>query len=255
MLRTTKEIFGYEVKGYEENVGKVDDLLFMDKDFLIRYLVVNIGPILFGRKVLISPVALGEPDWVSQQFPVNLTKEQIKESPDIKTDQPISELDLDKLHTYYRWPKFWAPLNPRVGTPTDLQKTKPEHRTDTVRLSIQKQKQLDEPKLRSVDEIIGYDVLGNDGVAGKVEDVIIDDQIWKLHYLVVNTGSIFSHKKVLLAIDWIDWFRHRKSQLKVDIPVKMIQDSPEFDPEVPMTRRKEEVYYDFHGKPYYWVKR
>lgn len=255
MLRCTKEMIGYEVKGFDDKIGKVDDFLFMDTDFNIRYLVVNIGPIFLGRKVLISPEALGEPDWISKQFPVNLTAQEIKDSPDIKTDRPISEMDLDRLHNYYRWPKYWTPLNTGVSTPVKSKRIDPERLTNTIRLSIQKQRQLNGPKLRSVDEIIGYRVKAKDGIAGNVDDVIIDDRTWKLHYVVVNTGSIFNHKKVLLASDWINMFKHQKSELQVDMPVKIIEDSPEFDPNTPMTHRNEEVYYDFHGKPYYWVKR
>ena len=261
MLRCTKEILNYDVKAFDDTIGKVDDFLFMDTDFHIQYLVVNIGPILFGRKVLIAPHALGEPDWVSQQVPVNLTKEEIKSSPNIKTDQPISEMDLDRLHDYYQWPKFWTSLsNTMVSTPMtvgrhDPNRGEPGYQTNTVQLSIQKQRQATTSKLRSINEVMGYKVSGTDGTAGTVDDIVVDDKLWILRYLVIKTGTIFNHKNVLLAADWIDWIRHRESELEVDLPVELIEKSPEFDPEMPMTRRQEEVFYDFHGKPYYWVKR
>ncbi len=255
MLRTTKEMLGYTVKGFDDTIGTVDDFFFLDDDFHIRYLVVQIGAFVFNRKVLITPDALGEPDWVSQQFPVNLTKKEIKGSPDIKTNRPISAMDLERLHDYYRWPKFWTPLNPAVSPPKGIKNDQQSPATNTIRLSIQKQQQLTEPKLRSMREIIGYRVKASDGTAGRVIDTILNDQTWKFHYVVINTGSIFNHKKVLLAVDWINLFQHRKSQIQVDMPVKTIEDSPEFDPNTPMTHRREEVYYEFHGKPYYWVKR
>ena len=260
MLRLTKELINYNVKAFDDEIGKVNDFLFMDEDFIIRYMVVNIGALVFGRDVLISPNELGEPDWVSKQFPVNLTKEEIQESPDIKTDQPISAMDLERLHDHYKWPKFWTPLNtagtgPSTPSQTSIGAVKPEHRTDTARLAIEKQMQLDGPKLRSIHEVIGYDVDANDGVAGKIEDIIIDDKNWRLRYIVIKTGNIFNNKNVILAVDWINWISHRNSKLRVDMPVKLIEQSPEFDPQTPMTRREEEVFYDFHGKPYYWINR
>ena len=260
MLRLTKELINYNVKAFDDEIGKVNDFLFMDEDFIIRYMVVNIGVIIFGRNVLIPPSTLGEPDWMSKQFPINLTKEEIKDAPDIKTDQPISALDLDRLHDHYKWPKFWTTFNTAgtaLSTPshTSSDAVKPEHRTDTARIAIEKHMQITGPKLRSVNEIFGYEVEANDGVAGKIDDIIIDDKLWRLRYVVINTGTLFNNKKVILAVDWIDWISHRNSKLRVDIPVKFIEQSPEFDPTVPMTRRQEEVFYDFHGKPYYWINR
>jgi hypothetical protein len=260
MLRLTKELINYDVKAFDDQIGKVDDFLFMDTDFIIQYMVVNTGPLFLGRNVLISPSTLGEPDWISKQIPVNLTKQEIKDSPDIKTDQPISAIDLERLHDYYRWPKFWTPFNTALNSTntrssSNKRAVTPEQRTDTVKLSLQKVKEIDTPKLRSVNEVIGYEIAANDGTAGTIDDIIIDDKLWFLRYLVIKTGNIFNHKKVVLAVDWIDWISHRKSEFRIDMPIQTIKESPEFDPETPMTRRQEEVFYDFHGKPYYWVKR
>ena len=47
-------------------IGEVDDLYFDDEDWAIRYLVVDTGGWLSGRKVLISPVAIGHPDWMAR---------------------------------------------------------------------------------------------------------------------------------------------------------------------------------------------
>ena len=63
---------------------------FDDKTWAIRYLVVDTGAWLPGRRVLISPIALGQPDWAGQFFPVKLTMEQVRNSPDIDTDKPVS---------------------------------------------------------------------------------------------------------------------------------------------------------------------
>ncbi|MNL83710.1 hypothetical protein D3C87_2114350 [compost metagenome] len=57
-----------------------------DETWTIPYLIVRLS----DRKVLISPKALKTPDWGNESFPVNLTKEQIKHSPDIDTRMPVS---------------------------------------------------------------------------------------------------------------------------------------------------------------------
>ncbi len=90
MLRNVKDLRGYAIAASDGVIGKVDDLYFDDDDWAIRYLIVDTGNWLSGRKVLISPLAIGRPDWLGQQLPVSLTKAQIERSPDIDTRKPVS---------------------------------------------------------------------------------------------------------------------------------------------------------------------
>ncbi len=46
--------------------------------------------ILDVRKVLVSPLAIGQPDWLGQLLPVSLTKAQVEKSPDIDTKKTVS---------------------------------------------------------------------------------------------------------------------------------------------------------------------
>ena len=40
--------------------------------------------------MLISPIATRHPDWADKELPVSITKEQVKNNPDIDTDKPVS---------------------------------------------------------------------------------------------------------------------------------------------------------------------
>jgi len=62
MLRDVKHLKGCDIKATDGEIGKVDEFLFDDKEWIIRYLVVNTGNWLKKRKVIIPPVVLGEPD-------------------------------------------------------------------------------------------------------------------------------------------------------------------------------------------------
>jgi hypothetical protein len=109
MLRSLTEIDGYTILDLSnEKVGYVNDFYFDDAAWVIRYLVVDTGVWLPGRQVLISPVALEQPDWGSGvSLPVRLTKQQIEASPPIATDKPVSRQKEVKLADYYRWPAYW----------------------------------------------------------------------------------------------------------------------------------------------------
>ena len=83
MLRNLKDLRGYAIRATDGNIGKVDDFYFDDEDWRIRYLVVDTGSWLSGRKVLISPNAVGRAGWMARRLPVALTRSQVERSPDV----------------------------------------------------------------------------------------------------------------------------------------------------------------------------
>jgi hypothetical protein len=117
------------------DAGTVDDLYFRDENWHIRYLVVKTPSGFANRRALIATNALERPQWEKQVvFPVDLTKAQVKNSPDIDLDKPVSEEQLVELHKYYGW-------------------------------SIYKYHSGDQ-HLRSAREVIGYHIQARDGGIG-----------------------------------------------------------------------------------------
>lgn len=57
-LRRTKDLWQYTIGAINTDIGRVHDLYFDDETWTIRYIVVETGAFLPGRKVLISPAAL-----------------------------------------------------------------------------------------------------------------------------------------------------------------------------------------------------
>jgi hypothetical protein len=108
MLRTVRDLQGYAIRATDGVIGEVADFFFDDEDWVIRYLVVDAGTWLRGRHVLISPVAIGHPDWMAQLLPVSITKDQVKNSPDIDTRKPVSRQHETEHLGYYGYPFYWG---------------------------------------------------------------------------------------------------------------------------------------------------
>jgi uncharacterized protein YrrD len=250
MLRSLRELNGYTILALDGEIGSVHDFYFDDQEWAIRYLVIDTGPWILGRKVLISPEALGQPDWMGQKFPVNLDRDEIEYSPEIDTDKPVSMQQQKALHDFFNWPAYWATPFSTAPMPAIYGANQPAK--ETV-----KEKEVEEmdPNLRRAQEVIGYQVDGRDSVLGKVDDFILDDQDWILRYLVLDSGALVKDKKVLIAPFWIRWIRHDEKQVYIDLREQTIKDSPAFDHTQPLNREYEEVLYDFHGRPHYWIKR
>ena len=67
----------------------------------MRWLVIDCGTWLSGRKVLIHPSAIPRDDLEQQQFVVALTKAQVEDSPKLLEAQPVSQQMENQLYTYY----------------------------------------------------------------------------------------------------------------------------------------------------------
>jgi hypothetical protein len=74
MLRSVKDLRGYIIGAIDGEIGQVHELYFDDQSWIVRYLVVDTGTWLPGRRVLLSPMALGQPDWETHVLPVGLTR-------------------------------------------------------------------------------------------------------------------------------------------------------------------------------------
>src|SRR6478736_1189159 len=107
MIRTIKQIRGRTLAASDGHIGKVTDLFFDDAFWHVRYFVVETGIKLNRRTVLIAPEAVHPADWTEENFPVDLTIAQVRSSPKVETDQPVSRRQEQELRAHYQWPAYW----------------------------------------------------------------------------------------------------------------------------------------------------
>jgi hypothetical protein len=81
-LRSAREIVGYNVEARDGPIGHIEDLLFDEESWAIRYVVMNTRNWLPGKHVIISPQRFTEPSWTEHKIWVDLTREQILHSPE-----------------------------------------------------------------------------------------------------------------------------------------------------------------------------
>ena len=90
MLRSLYAMLDYHIAATDGVQGTVQDFLFDDESWVVHYLVAETASPLGKRKVLILPFAVGRPDWELKRIPVLLTGEQIRTSPPLEADMPLS---------------------------------------------------------------------------------------------------------------------------------------------------------------------
>ena len=251
MLGNLKDLFGYNIQANDGEIGKVHDIYFDGESWIVRYLVVDIGPWILGKKVLIAPEALGRPDRDREIFPVRLTQENIKRSPDWKTALPVSKQQELALHEHTSWPSQSVPFAPTVSNPVSAPVSP---RSKVEQQAIERMLQADSYHMGSAQELMGYGVTGKDESLGKVDDLIVDDETWKLPYLVLDTGTWLSAgKKTLIATPWVVWIFFKDNEVHIDLPQDAVEGSPYYTPGTSISRSYEETLYDYYGRPYSWV--
>lgn len=101
MKRSLDELIGYSLKARDGEKGKVKNFLFDDRSWMIRYLEAELGNFLAEKRVLIPRMFLGEPEWGDRHFPIELSVERIKDSPDLNFDMPVSRKYEQELVKHY----------------------------------------------------------------------------------------------------------------------------------------------------------
>lgn len=107
-LRDSDEICSYNIEGSDEGIGHVEDFIFDDESWTVHYLIVdtrNWWP--GGKKVLIAIHWIDDINWVDTTVRVNLTREQIKNSPAYNADVAVNREYESNLHTYYGRETYW----------------------------------------------------------------------------------------------------------------------------------------------------
>lgn len=250
MLRSANELFNYKLAAKDGEIGRCMDFLFDDDFWTIRYMVAGTGKWLPGKRVLISPLSLGEPRWQDKIFPVWLTREQIEQAPGIDEHASLTRQYEKKLAKYYGYPPYWAGPNAWANYDTPVI---PVNR-DVIKEKLFENNDLDDDiHLRSSKEVLNYHIHASDGDVGHVKDFILDDFMWTLRYLVVDPRSWLPGRKVLITPLWVELVEWFDQKVQVNLTVEEIKNSPPYDPSAPVNREYEERLYDFYGRPKYWA--
>jgi uncharacterized protein YrrD len=227
MLRNIKDLHGFRIAAKDGDIGMIKDFYFDDETWTVRYLIVKTGP-WFSREVLISAATVTDHSWEDSTFSVGITREQVRDSPDIDTDKPISRQQEAELANYYPWQSYWGTGFYRGGVwgiiePTPLIDPKLIRDIDETEISHE------DRHLRSSKEVTGYHIHAENGDIGHVTNFVFDDQTWQIAYLVVDTHNWIGGKKVLVAVKHVKEVEWENSKVVVDLTIDALKTSEAVD--------------------------
>jgi hypothetical protein len=221
MLSTGLDLKNFTIVAEDGKIGHVSDFLFDDKSWLIRWMVVQTGNWLNGRKVLIHPSSITNVDHPGRAIRLALTMDKIKNSPDISTDEPVSRQMQYSLYGYYGYDPYWG-----GGIYPGGLGFIPPHMQHPGTVADVLEAGEGDPDLRSISAVVGYHIQATDGPIGHVENFLVDEQSWHIAYLAVATKNWWPGQHVLVApvaVQKISWL---EANIDLDLTRERITTSP-----------------------------
>jgi hypothetical protein len=251
-MLTNKRLQSFVIHATDGELGYVHEIYFDDETWTIRYLTVDTGGWLGGRRVLISPFSIVRTDWDARRLDVALTKKQVEDSPNIDTHRPVSRQHEAAYLGYYGFPYYWGgpflwgtayyPSGVAVSETSSAEKV-----ADRIR------KESADSHLRSTGAVTGYNIEAADGEIGHVDGFVVDDEAWAIRYIEVATRNWWPGKKVLVSPAWMERVSWTNSKVYVGLSREAIKDAPEYIESTPITREYENRLYFHYGRPPYWL--
>lgn len=219
MLFAVSGLIGCSVEASDGAVGAIKDFLFDAENWKIRWMEVEPGERLMGRRVLIHPSSIepldvsaprgGLPMLSFQHTPsvsLWLTKEKIEAAPAPPEQAPVTREIESQLCAYYGFDPDWADADGAAAGDSG------------------------DRRLVSAVSVKGCHVHATDGDFGHVENLLADDVKWDIRYLVIATRNWLPGRHVVLAPHAVTGVETGKGRVDVNVTEEQVKSSPEWDP-------------------------
>jgi uncharacterized protein YrrD len=231
MLHSANGLRGFAIAAADGELGSVKDVYFDDAQWVIRYIVVNTGGWPNGFDVLLSPMSVLAEEWDNRALRVNLTMQQIKNSPGIDTAKPVERQHEEEFNAYYGYPYYWAGPHRGSAVYPGVVEKKPLDAAEmlAIRQRLVRERASADPHLRSCGDVVGYRIHATDGQIGHVEDFLFDQTDWSIQLMVVDTRKWLIGKHVLISPRQVERVSWEDRTVFVSVAREQLERSPEYD--------------------------
>jgi PRC-barrel domain len=213
MLQSVNDLKGYGIIASDVEIGNIEECYFDDLSFVVRYIVANTGSWLTGKQKLISPFSVTHLDRQKHNVHINLTKEQVVNSPGIEKHQPFSR-QIEKIISDYYGNRSTIESGVAAAPAPDVH-------------------------LRSMHEIANYKIVAIDGVIGQLEDFFLETDDWSIRYIGVDTNDWLQGKHILISSMWLGQISWSERTVAINLTRNQIESSPDYDQVTEISREYE----------------
>lgn len=214
MIRSYKQMQRTKIRALDGPIGTLRDIYFDDTSWRIQYLVIELGSWFTGKDVVIPPSVFSPYDGISLN--VELTKLELKSCPDekdilLKVSQDFRNQSFVNYFcsagaSLYGGPLIIPPMTKKFNHGAIIN-----------------------PHLHSCTDLLNYMIKGSDGNIGLLSDILIDDSVWKIRFVVGIIKSLSEKYEKLIENKLIDTIDNSNLLIKVSLDSKHIIKNPNFD--------------------------
>lgn len=106
--------------------------------------------------------------------------------------------------------------------------------------------------LLAISALKGRAIEASDGKIGSVSDLLLEDNTWRIRWLVDDTGTWLVERKVLISPLAIQRAGLDHNTVGVNLTKAQVEGSPEISSDEPVSRRTEHDLYIYYGWNPYW---
>lgn len=243
MLRRLKDLLDRPVSAEDGEIGVTKGFFFDDRQWVVRYVIVETPSKPHLRETIISTAALKNLDWESGKISTDLWLAQVWNGPGVDLESPPDIAQEERIARYYGWPVYWNALGTEVHRPTVMP-------SGGRAMVVERESTLH--ALRSTRGMVYFGVRTIDGEIGEITDFLADEASWKIRYFEVDSCDFMNGRRVLLSPDWADAVEWHNHTVEMPLSKSTVKESPAYDPASPVTRDYENKLFDHYKMPKYW---
>ena len=244
-LTIMMELAAYSADGL---LGKIDDVYFDEYGWTVRYFLTRTRNEALGDAHLLSPIAMQAIDEEFGALRFNQTARQIEAAPRHDTEVPISRRYESAYYAHYGWPCYWVGSRLWAQAASAFELFHPDTDTEVeIRTAIEDSN--DDPKLRSTNEILTYELVANDETRlGNIADLLVDEWSWQVRFLAVTLDRLMvPTRNTLLPPAWISRIDWHQRALLAELPPTAIEEAPKYRQGEPLIPELESATNDHYN--------
>lgn len=106
-LQSVRHLAGYHIHATDDSIGHIEEFLVDDRDWAVRYLVVDTRNWWPGKRVLVSPHWIENIRWNDRTAHVGITRKAVEGSPEFDPDKLVDRPYEERLYRHYQKPAYW----------------------------------------------------------------------------------------------------------------------------------------------------
>lgn len=232
MIRNCNELLGTEFRALDGAIGRLRDIYFDDRNWNIRFFVIDLSPWLQGREVLMPPCATcysGE-----SILQAELTMANIRQAISGGNCMPIflrtNELPCVTHELFMEHGGQW------MGTPVTLPSVISETKIHASE---------HDAHLRSYSTVLRYKLRAYDGEAGILDTMLIDDNAWIIRFLVSSGNNSQNKPGIIFVPHIVEYCSLSSATLLLSRDRKSFFQRPIFEPLRYLNKSYEEVLWEY----------